>query len=263
MYRNAAQMCDALDELIDRVKNPRLNDAQRSLYLQFAQGEIIDRRYDPIKTPQDQTSFESVQRVKDDLSAIVKEATGLTPTSNTLDLPADYLHLLQMDAVIDGDKKYGIEAISFDELPTTFKNPFTAISPDYPRWTQSSTGIKIRCGFGVVSSIDLTYLRIPAAISKGTTSYTNAQTFTNGDILYVDSGTVTYNSIVYTTGQTFTIAIGTGLVFTGSGTAVILINCELSAGLHDEIIRTAAAIANGVFEDYNKQKMYQAEAQKA
>lgn len=232
----------------DKVRSPRLRqDLDKDQAIAIAQEKAFSSMVD---------LFQFKQYLRDEMRPLVRSGVAATVAANTFTLPADYRHLLDMRAVIDGVLRRDIRSMNYSENGPVEDNAFTEPEPEYPRWRESSSGITIICGTGVVSSVEIDYIRKPLIPYYSQTSIlAGPSVLTLGQTYYVQQGTVTHNSVVYSAGNdtrpgdTF-VAANTAL--TGTGTVVQIQNCELGESCHEELCKIAAAIISGTVEDYSR-----------
>lgn len=241
-------MHQRIDFYHDKVRSPRLReDLDKDQSISIAQEKAYNTMVD---------LFQFKQHLRDEMRPFVRKNVAVTVTSNSFTLPADYRHLLDVRAVIDGVLRTDIRSMNYSENGPVEGNAFTEPDPEYPRWQESEAGITILCGAGVVSSVQIDYLRRPATpYYSQTPILAGPSVLILGQMYYVEQGTVTHNSVVYSAGNdtrpgdTF-VAANTAL--TGTGTVVRIQNCELGESCHEELCKIAAAIISGTVEDYSR-----------
>lgn len=255
-------MSDDIDLLIDRTRSARFEVPERVRCLNFAQDKIVRDRIDNIKNRKPY-SLQSNQMVREQLKALIVRDYSLTPSANVITLPANYMYLDGLKTTCDGTVSECV-SMSYDEYPAIDENPFQKPSLDYPRWIEDTggTGLFIKHNGTNCTNALLSYIKTPPVIAIGTTNILTGTTLVVGDTMYVSVGTVTYNSITYALGSTFIVIAGI-TVFTGTGTLIIIANCQLSAIIHDEVVELAAAILIGNVENYNKKKVLEIESQRS
>lgn len=166
MFRTVAQMHEDLDLVIDKVRTPRFSELQRDRFLNFAMDAIIQDRYNNVKI-QKGYSFQAFQRLRDELRTIVVPGTNLTLTSGYYVLPNDYRHSVLLRATVDGVVR-AAPPMTYDEQGVIDDDPFDAPDPEFPRHIESENGLEIFAGSGVVSSVELFYVRNPLPIQLAT-----------------------------------------------------------------------------------------------
>ncbi len=241
-------MHQRIDFYHDKARSPRLREGlDKDQAIVIAQEKAFTNMVD---------LFQFKQHLRDEMRPLVRSGVTVGVTANTFVPPADYRHLVNLEAVIDGVLVKDIRPMNYAESGPNEGNAFTEPAPDYPRWNESSTGILIECGAGVVSSVAIDYIRRPL------TPYYSQQTIVAGPTVlsvgqtyFVQSGSVTHNTVTYSAGDdtrpgdTF-VAANTAL--TGTGSVVKIQNCELGETCHEELCKIAAAIISGTVEDYSR-----------
>lgn len=254
MIYNAIQMREAVDKLIDRVKSPRFNDANYYTAINRAIDFIVKDRVENIKKKKNY-SFQSSQRLRDELYTLVMPTFSPIPTGNTIAFPADYKYLLAMGISVDNIETI-CRPITLNEKALMKRNPFKRPTTNKTYYTEDSSGwqIFIPSG-GTITSIDLDYLKLPNVvtigqendkIASGVGVLTNATDY----IVYEEA---VHAGVTYYEGEVFTSS-NTNLT---SGIVILratVIDSDMPESLHEEIITGAAAIMNGTVEDWQKQQ---------
>jgi len=165
MYRTVSQMHDDLDFLIDKVRTPRFSQDQRDRTLNMAQDRIIQDRYDNIRKNTGY-SFQSLQRVRDELRPIVVEHS-ITPdiSQATFDLPDDYRHEVLLEVILNTTTVTSTP-MSHDEKGIISQDPYDTPTNEEPRHMEK-TGktVKVFFEYGYFVGGTLYYLRNPKPIS--------------------------------------------------------------------------------------------------
>ncbi len=251
---NAIQQITAISILNDREGSARFNDEQYMFAINSAIGMIINDRTDNIKKPK-RYSFESVQRVRDELYTLVPPTLSITPVGNSLPYPADYSYFLKLQCTIDGVTLYS-RPTSYNESGPLLENPFKKPSNTKTYFDQDLMGFTIfRGATGSFTAGLLDYLKIPDKVSIGQESnQINAgATVLVPGLVYIVYEDAVHAGATYVTGATFTASLAS----LTSGTVILnslITNCNLPVKLHDEINRLASGILNGVVSDFEKKQ---------
>jgi hypothetical protein len=253
MTRNIIQMHDDINRQIDFVNNPRFPSRDYDRAINLSIEEFVNDRYDNVKVVKGY-SFDSVQRVKDELRTLVTTST-IVPVSDIVAIPATYKHFLQMLVTLDGIQT-AVKSVSFDEISGYLNNTYTKPDADSPVITEDENGFKVYHGSSTLTSSDLTFLKTPAEvtsglerqkISAGSGVLTAAATY----IVIVDG--TTHNSTSYERGETFAAAntnLTTGKVVLRTNT----IDTDLPDTAHKEIVNRAAAIMEGWIDEFGSKQ---------
>lgn len=243
----------------DRVRSARFRDEQYIQSIQDAIHNFVDDRTGNIKRNKNY-SFESDQRVRDDLYTLIKTVNA-TISSGVALYPADYYRRLRLKPTVD--------SVVTRARPTEYnsrveENPYRKSSKKKTYFIETATGYQILCGTGTLSAVEFTYLKKYATVSVGKES----DKVTTGGILsnavnYVvhHEDNAVYNGTTYYPGDTIA---GTGLALT-SGTVIpssATTNCDLPDSTHEEIAKIAAGILLLTIEDLTKNQAVDFEVNK-
>lgn len=247
-------MREAIDKLIDRVKSPRFNDDNYYDAINQAITMMVDDRVENIKK-QKKYSFQSTQRLRDELYTLVVPTAAFAPTGITLAFPNDYLYLLAINNVINGTR--GIcRPTTFNEKELVKRNPFKWPTDEKSYYIENSAGWEFIIATGATfSSCELDYMKKPNVVSIGNENdkiNAGAAVLTVGQVYMVYDEAV-HNSVTYYEGDTFTAAnavLDSGTVILNS----LITSSDMPEKLHEEICRGAGAIMNGTVEDWRKQQ---------
>jgi hypothetical protein len=210
MQRNVVEMLEDIDLILDRTRSPRFEITDKVRALNMAQDKVINDRYDNVKREK-RYSFQTYERIRSELRTIVAHKAVATVASEVVAFPADFLYLLGLHPTIDS-VEVTADPMTYDEDVIIQNDPFDKPTKEIPRYLESNAGIKVYHDGTTFTAAKISYLQIPTVMYMGETSYSTPTAFVNGQVLYVDAGTVTYNLIDYTVGDTFTIATATGLL---------------------------------------------------
>ncbi|PLX03472.1 MAG: hypothetical protein C0594_10370, partial [Marinilabiliales bacterium] len=158
---------------LDSVRSPRFKPSTIDKAVNAAISDIILDRYNNIRKRQKEYSFQSEQRLRDELYSIVKKSGDLVPTNDVIAISSitDYWLLLALEVYISG-KQINTIPLTYDEKNIIENNPYTRPSILYPQRVyriESSSGIEII--FGDVGSFEkgiAYYLKKPAKFDIGT-----------------------------------------------------------------------------------------------
>tara|TARA_Y100000310_G_scaffold298998_1_gene333431 strand:+ start:2146 stop:2790 length:645 start_codon:yes stop_codon:yes gene_type:complete len=174
MFRTVAEMHEDLDLLIDKVESPRFTSPEKDRVLNMAQDRIIQDRYDNIRRDTGY-SFQSLQRVRDEMRTLIKELPYVPVVVNpggyyTFTLPANYRHEILLQANINANTVTSIP-IDYDTFGVAEEDPFNKFTANNPRHVESgATSVKIYTGTGTLFYVALSYIKNPAAIDLNTST---------------------------------------------------------------------------------------------
>ncbi len=250
---NIIQMQTEVSFLVDRESSARFTDDQYMTAINSAIVSILEDRLDNIKNPK-RYSFESVQRVRDELYTLVPPTVTIVPVGNLVPYPSNYNYFLKLECIIDGNTTLS-RPTSYNESGTLPENPFKKPSNTKTYFDQNADGFVIdRGAAGTFSAALLDYVKNPDTVTIGNPN----NKITDGGALVIGSVYIVYeeaveNSVTYYEGQTFTAATA---VLT-SGTVIlnsIVVNCNLPVKLHKEITRLAASYMTGTISEFDKEQ---------
>lgn len=267
---NIVQMHFKTEFFLDSVRSPRFNIDKMDNAINSAINDIVLDRYHNIRAQPKEYAFQTSQRLRDELSRLVKKATvsasgGILPSAS---FPADYMLLLSLKANISGQWINTIP-VTYDELNVLEMNPYTnpSISPPERIYRiEDQLGLRVIFGdIGDLISGEMNYIAKPVTVSIGTevSPPSGAVTSISGAgvviIAYVNSS---LNWITPDGGASFTLKAGESYTIgTNSETSVSLTsgivfknptNTDLPELLHEEICRKAAKILSGNVENYDR-----------
>lgn len=240
-----------IDSLIDRVNSPRYLDQEYYEAINSATVMIFEDRVDNVKIKKGY-SFESVQRLRDELYTLIKQATGI-PIANIIPYPTDYNYSILVEPTVSG-VTVSARPITYNESGLIQRNPFKQPSEDLTFYLEQSNGIGIKFGTGTFSAYSLWYLKNPSLVSIGTQSNKifAAGVLTNL-VSYIVYEQAVYSGTTYYPGDIFN---GTGAALT-SGIVIprsVTTDSDMPEKIHPEICRLAAAVLAGDVESYNKKQ---------
>ena len=270
MFRTSREMHDDIDFLTDKVATGRWKRSERNRALNFAQDYIVQERYDDYKLNKPY-SFQSNQRIRDELRPIVVDDLLLVLSGKDAILPSDYRHLLLLELLMNGetDRVYSV-ATTYNQLGLLEDNPFSKPEKDYPKHIENQNGITFKTGSTDITNSYIYYIRNPIKIEFGDEKINSSLTLSLAVTLVANltytviSGGVQYTGTLYTIGQNFTVVSAMLFADLNSSTTIRAGNdCELPGHLHDEIINKAASQLQGITEDYNQRNLLEMEARKS
>ena len=255
-------MIQTCSEIVDRVQNSRVDNIRYINAFNFVISEIVEKKYDGANVGAVE-SFERTQKLIDELYTIVVKSGTLVPVNNYLTRPANYLHLILNEVLINGSNAWA-RPITHSVLAANKNNPFK--SPKVPKrifYTQDATGIEVHYGTGTFSSAVLTYLKNPATVSVGNPDdeiLPGAAVLTIGVNYSVIEDAVAAG-ISYYESESFvatTAVLTSGIVVPTS----VLVNCDLPTVLHEEIVIRAAEKILSDLQSFDSSKAADVQAEK-
>lgn len=208
------------------------------------------------------TSVEETEKRIEDLRTLVTNST-LTSVSKSyytnnycFTLPSDY-YLLLSDAVeisytsdvtgSAGTKTVGSTPITTDKYTAAIRDPFSEhiFYKDYAeplRLIQDNEIVFITDGTYIIStdSAKISYIKRPQTVSIDDVTSGNIEEGVLYDVDNSDSSYVTYNSVNYYHGDTFT-GVTAVTTYTESGISTVHITIDLPKHTHQEIAKMTAA----------------------
>lgn len=244
-------MRSVIDSLIDRVNSPRFLDSEYYEAINLATVQIFEDRVDNIKIKKNY-SFESVQRVRDELYTLIKTSTG-APAADVIPYPTDYNYTIDIQFTV-GTVTQSARPLSYNEVGLLARNPFKQLSPEMTYYIEQSNGLLGKYAGGTFSAYNLTYLKNPAQVSIGKESdkIGTGGTLTN-TVIYIAYEQSVYNGTIYYAGDLLT---GTGAALT-SGVVIqrnLTADSDMPDKIHPEICRQAASILSADVADYQKKQ---------
>jgi len=248
---NILQMFNLVAFFNDREQSARFPDESYIKAINSAIIKVVEDRLDNIKSPK-KYSFESVQRVRDELYTLVPPTLTIVPVGDTIPYPADYNYFLKLECTIDGETHYS-KPTSYGESGTLSENPFKAPSAVKTYFDQNVNGFYVYRGGTSFTAGLLDYIKHPDAVSVGNESnqiVAGASVLTIGTtyIVYEDA---VHNGVSYVMGDTFvavSVILTSGIVILNS----LMVSCDLPKKIHEEVCRVASAIMNGSVSDFEK-----------
>ncbi len=252
MKMNAITMRTIIDGLIDRVNSPRYLDTEYYEAINLATTMIFEDRVDNIKIKKGY-SFESVQRVRDELYTLIKNVIA-APSGGLIPYPADYNYAILVDPTVGGVTQ-SARPISYNEVALVQRNPFREPTIQNTFYIEQSNGINLVYSGGTYTQYSLWYLKNPDTVSIGTES---DKIFAGATVLTISSVYIVYEEAVhagttYYPGDIFTAtltSLTSGIVILNS----VIVNSDMPDKILPEICRLAGAILLGEADDYQKKQ---------
>ena len=158
------EMHNRVDLLMDRVNSPRFRSGDKDSAINMAIERIVRDRYDNLKI-QKKYSFESAQRVRDELRTLIKEEEITTIDDNKFTIPEDYRHEINLFVTIN-DKSTVSRPTNYDELGPLLSSPFERPSYISPVHLEIGSDIKVYFGdSGSFTKAKISYIKNPTTVS--------------------------------------------------------------------------------------------------
>ncbi|MFH0866523.1 MAG: hypothetical protein V1904_10015 [Bacteroidota bacterium] len=256
---NIIQHAEGLDAYIDRVNSPRFSNLLRVRFINAAIGDIMEDRYSNIRNRKGY-SFETIQRVRDELYTLVKIKSPMTATGNAYPIaqfPTDYKYGLVMKVLINSVEYWALPYM-YNMKPVMNLDPFERPKLDYPSrvyFMQDATGFTLYFGTtGVLGNGTLDYLKLPNTCVYGIerdSTYVGPA----GGIACIAIEPLVYAATSYAIGATFTLAVATSITSPVGGPAFVtgFTNSDMPATLDEEIMKRASSLMLMSISDYNKE----------
>lgn len=241
-------MCGRILFYADRQRSRRYQRIDLLDALNIAKNACVLDRYDNIKKKTGY-SFESVQRIRDELYTILKNQNPILASANFTPQPLDYYLEVLMYVTINGVEVLSSSA-TYEENDLT-KNVYSDPSNEEPIHRKAGTGWIHQWGDGVLNSANLWYLRPSIDLDWSDIDLPSGTVLSTGTKYYVNLGPVTYNGTTYKTGDTF-VGFNNVLATSNTGTVNTYVDCDLPEIIHEEIPKVAASVLMGTFENYQK-----------
>ena len=239
---------------LDTIRSPRQESEEIDKAIDIASDKIVDEKYTYASTFHTRDSFQKTQKVRDQLSILVKRLSqskgGLTiPVPSTLGEshlvlanPEQYRHLLDI-AVFSGSTRYVCWPVDLNHRNLLDRNPFrktrTGAFPKFYFSEEEGKILVIHPEDIALNDAEIFILKYQRKAKYGFEADETYGGFGAGkQIIVAEHGTV-YSGNEYSIGDLITI--GGGITNITSGKVVYdFVNSELSVTLHEEITRRAA-----------------------
>lgn len=258
---NALEMRKAVLFHLNRSQSPRFNNDRITTALQIAEEDKISQTADRYKLAirkQSSDSLEVVQKIKDELQTIVKITPIVIDASREFPLPNDYYYDMGLEVLINDVWK--------NVFPTSTNEKLGGSENIYERASLTDMYYNIFDGKGHLYNGEegvntyvtarMTYVRKikPVFIDDEINAIPqNTPDLVVNSTYGVFTGSLTYNGVTYVKNESFVAVVGF-LQFTGSGTALLIRNSELSYQSHKSLSKKAAASLAGVVENFDKNR---------
>lgn len=265
---NIVELHERVRFWLDLVGSARIESSDIDNAINIAMNDIVDEKYLPLRQLNSGEFFQKTQRVRDELSNIVKQSDSSNPGAITFtnytgysvipaaSLPADYKYLLAIATYSSTGTVYNCWPITYDRKNIVQDNPFrrvrmTPIVKQY--YNESSEGIRITNNITpAAAKAVIDYLSVPVQWKYGL-EYGAGHNFINGEVIIVTSESALYNGTTYLRGQEITI-IAPFIQLT-SGTALSgYTNSNINKSLHEVIGRKASVIYLMTIKEFDKAK---------
>lgn len=247
---NLAQQFSRIEFLLNRTRSSRIDVREHLLQaINLATDEIVQDRVGMNRKNRGY-SFESNQRIKDELRTLVVPEYPITPVGQLLALPADYWYDVGLRVVLDG-VSYTSDSSTFNEEKPSKDNLFKRPVVSDPQHLIYGNNIKVMYGGGSVSFTKgyLDYIRKFNDVALGS-PITATGSITEGVEYYVEDDDTVYNGISYQQGGYFT-GVASAPTLT-AGTVAAMTSCELPSNLHEEINARAVVFFREHSGDVNR-----------
>ena len=266
---NIVQLHDRVRFWIDTVASTRFESDDIDQAINNAAVEIADEKYSKSRLNHRGDSFQNSQRVRDELSNLVKPLDtdgSLTLTKHSgyvlvSNFPDDYKYLLAIALYVDDDK-YNAWPETYDRKNVTKNNPFRRIrsTPTVKCYfLEDETGIKIYHPFDqdIPTKAEIVYLADPVDVFYGYEKTPSDSI--GGNVPIICSLTPTgYDGTDYVSGTALTTAPSLWVITHGLA-VVDFVNPDINIPLHEELAKRAAANCLLSAKDYEKYKVFKAE----
>jgi len=259
---NIIQLHERVRFWLDIAGSARFDPFDIDNAINAGMNDIVDQKYQGNRPMTQGDSFQRSQKLRDELSSIVKEVsintTFIVPSPVLVPIelfPADFLHLVAIKCV-SSFRDHNCWPLSYDRLNEIQNNPYRR-----PRqvpfakvyYIESSTGIRLYHSLSTPpNAATLSYISKPIQWKYGI-DYTSSKSFVIGNVVIANSDVVVYNGSNYLRGDEITIV--TGVLNITSGTVNFdYVNSNINLPLHEEIARKAAINALISIKEFDKSK---------
>lgn len=266
---NIVELHERVRFWLDLVGSARIEPSDIDNALNISMNDIVDEKYLPLRQLNSGEFFQKTQRVRDELSNIVKQSDSTVPGAIQLNhysgysiipaasLPLDYKYLLSIATYSTAGTVYNCWPITYDRINIIQDNPFRRprqwpIVKQY--YNESSEGIRIITVITpAASKAVIHYLSVPVQWKYGI-EYGSGHNFINGEIIIVTSESAVHNGTTYLRGEAITIVAP--FIQLTSGTAVSgYTNSNINASLHEAIARKASVVYLMTIKEFDKAKV--------
>lgn len=271
---NAVQMMNRIDYYNDFTRSARFSYAQ---YGEAVNGVILTYIDEQLGFGEGEgkNSFEYVQKIRDRLYPLIKEASPAITNGSTItgrigsftpshiDYPADYQNFVGLYVTIDGTYYYS-RPTDYNKIGPLLDNSFMKPTNKKTYYYEDSTGLVIWRGVGgSFSSVNLVYLKAPAVFSLGSESdWIVAGGAITAGLSYIAIDDSVQDGNTYLSGTEFVASAPTALT---SGKVILASNttpCDLPEQTHDTICKMASSVMLGVTSNFNGSQFVEKEINK-
>jgi hypothetical protein len=265
---NIVQLHERVRFWTDTVGSARFDSVDIDNAVNTAMNDIIDERYMPGRKLSQNSHFQRTQRVRDELSELVRESDSSNPGNILFQVyssyalipkssfPSDYKYLLAIATYDATGKKYNCWPITYDRINVVSDNPYRRprTFPNVKQYyNESVSGIKITSTLGATAVKAVIHYLSQATQWKYGIEYDSSHSFASGRTVIVTSESAVYNGVTYLLGSTITIAAP--FLQITSGTVIdFYVNSNIGLALHEEIARKGAVNALLSIKEFDKAK---------
>jgi hypothetical protein len=265
---NIVELHERVRFWLDFVGSARFEASDIDNALNVALNDIVEQKYEGSRANTKGDSFQRTQKIRDELSKIVKMSDSSVGGSITLtnstgfslipvaSFPTDYKYLLAIALYNTAGTKYNCWPLTYDRINIIDSNPFRKprlgpIPKQY--YIESNLGIKmLHVIVPAPDKVVIYYLARPVQFHYGL-EYTSTHTFTAGQKFIVVSESAVYGGTTYLRGTEVTIVAP--ILTISSGTVVQgYTDSDINENLHEEIARKAAINALISIKDLDRSK---------
>lgn len=260
---NIVQLHERVRFWLDQVGSARFEPFDIDNAINTGMNDLVEQKYQATRMINKGDSFQRTQKLRDELSNIVKKTEPNTTNTTNKSLvpialiPAGYKYLLAIGLYTGSNFPTGLPCtpLSYDRFFTVSQNPYRRLrSTMFPKiyYIESDEGIAIYHSISNITKAILYYL-VEADQWKWGIDYTSSKAFTTGNIVIVNSDLVVYNGANYLRGDTITIVQGHTNIT--SGTVLYeYVNSNINSNVHEEIARRGAINALISIKEFDKAK---------
>ncbi len=250
---NVVQLHERVRFWLDITGTARFENVDLDNAINAAMTMIIENKYMASRANRTGDSFQRTQKVRDELSRLVKVSDSSVTGSITINgssgsslipiasFPSDYKYLLCVAVYDPESNKLNCWPTTYDEIYVLPRNPYRRPrSTVFPKqyFIESDLGISVLHNFNSLTRAEMYYLAIPIKWNYGI-EVISGDAIDDNTKLIVTSETLVYASTTYLRGDELTIA-APNLVLT-SGTAIkSFVNSDINENLHESIAQSAA-----------------------
>lgn len=256
---NIVQLHERTRFWLDQVGSARFEPFDIDNAINSGMNDLVEQKYQSTRLINRGDSFQRTQKLRDELSNIVKKIEPATTNSTNKSLvpvaliPAGYKYLLAIAAY--NGSNYPGTPLTYDRRFEIEKNPFRRLrSKPFPKvyYIENEEGIEMLHALTNVTKAIIYYL-VEATQWKWGIDYTSTKAFTVGNVVLVNSDLVVYNGSNYLRGDPITIVQGHTNIT--SGTVLYdYVSSNINSNLHEEIARKGAINALLSIKEFDKVK---------